>query len=76
MREYGKIKQYNKERGFGFIICDNYKEDIFFHVTQLEKPGDVDLLTPDTKVGFETRKKKSGYNAINVSLLSFDESSH
>ena len=57
----GKVKFFNKAKGFGFIIDDNTGEEIFVHATGL-----VDDIRQDEKVSFDTQEGKKGMNAVNV----------
>lgn len=63
----GKVKFYNEAKGFGFIIDDNSKEDIFVHATGLYEKGS--RLRQDDKVSFDTTEGKKGTNAVNVKVL-------
>lgn len=50
----GMIKFYNEEKGYGFLVDDETKEDYFFHVSQLK-----DLfISSDDKVEFTLEKSK------------------
>ena len=46
----GKIKMFNEDRGFGFIIPDDGGVDVFFHVSALREGDEV---TPGKVVSFE-----------------------
>ena len=35
----GKIKWYNVEKGYGFLIVDGYDKDVFLHVKKLKNSG-------------------------------------
>ena len=48
----GKVKWFNKTKGFGFIAPDEGEKDIFVHISALEKSGLSDLAD-DQKVSFE-----------------------
>ena len=61
----GKVKFFNKAKGFGFIIDDSTGEEIFVHATGL-----VDDIRQDEKVSFDTQEGKKGMNAVNVKRIS------
>jgi len=58
----GKVKFYNKLKGFGFITTND--GDIFVHATGL-----IDVIQQDDNVTFLTKDGKKGLNAIDVELL-------
>lgn len=60
----GTVKFFKKDKGFGFIIDDETKKEIFVH-----KSGLVDEIEADDKVKFDTEKGKKGLNCVNVELV-------
>ena len=48
----GKVKWFNKTKGFGFIAPDEGGKDVFVHISALERSG-TDNLADDQKVSFE-----------------------
>ncbi len=65
----GKVKFYNKERGFGFIIPDDGAPDVFCHVTDLRRTG-LDVLLEDQRVRFDVAPGRGEkFKAVNVTLV-------
>ena len=60
----GKVKFFNKAKGFGFIIQDDNNQEIFVHATGL-----VDEIHQNDKVSFDVKEGKKGVNAINVKVI-------
>ncbi len=66
----GKVKFFNSEKGFGFIVCDDGEPDVFVHVTAVQDAG-IDTLLADQRVSFEigTNSRTGRTKAINLRLL-------
>lgn len=64
----GKVKWFNKTKGFGFIAPDEGGKDVFVHVSALERSG-IDDLADDQKVSFEMSSGRDGReSADNIEL--------
>ena len=65
----GTVKFYNDQRGFGFIQPDDGQNDVFVHVSALQRAG-IDGLYEGQKVKFETetdpRKGKIAVSTIEL----------
>ncbi len=59
----GTVKFFNEAKGFGFIIDNATKEEIFVHATGL-----IDNIREGDVVNFNTERGKKGINAIDVKL--------
>lgn len=59
----GTVKFFNEAKGFGFIVDNSSKEEIFVHVSGL-----IDKIREGDTVSFETERGKKGMNAVNVKL--------
>ena len=64
----GKVKWFNKTKGFGFIAPDEGGKDVFVHISALERSG-IDDLADDQKVSFEMSSGRDGReSADNIEL--------
>ena len=64
----GKVKWFNKTKGFGFIAPDEGGKDVFVHISALERSG-IDELADDQKVSFEMSSGRDGRDsADNIEL--------
>ncbi len=61
----GKVKWYNRKKGYGFIIGDDDKE-YFIHYTAL---GEGTFIRDNDKVSFEPTQTDKGNQARNVKLV-------
>jgi cold shock CspA family protein len=62
--EAGRIKWFDPDKGYGFIIRPT-GEDLFFHHSEVK--GDTATLEPGTRVEYEVGKNDRGPNARRVS---------
>ena len=63
----GKVKKFNKEKGFGFITLADGK-DVFFHYSQLVMEG-YKTIEADAQVEFELVETERGLQARNIVKL-------
>jgi Cold shock proteins len=63
----GKVKKFNKEKGFGFITLEDGK-DVFFHYSQLVMEG-FKTVDEGEDVEFEIVETDRGPQAHNVVKL-------
>jgi len=62
----GKVKFYDKTRGFGFITKDDDKKDVYFSIEDVEKKQKLEA--GDT-VKFEVEKTQQGMKATRISKI-------
>ncbi|WP_168464586.1 cold-shock protein [Wolbachia endosymbiont of Ctenocephalides felis wCfeT] len=55
-KEFGHIKWFNSDKGYGFIKPDNKGSDIFVHITELSHAG----IKPDSLKGENKEKGIKG----------------
>ena len=63
----GKVKNFNKEKGFGFITNEEEK-DIFFHYSELKMEG-FKTVTPEQEVEFDIVETDKGSRAENIRII-------
>lgn len=59
----GTVKFFNEAKGFGFIVDNSSKEEVFVHATGL-----IDNIREGDVVTFSTENGKKGINAIDVKI--------
>jgi CspA family cold shock protein len=62
----GRVKWFNNERGYGFIECAQYAEDIMAHYSEIKTPG-FRKLKQGQLVTFEVHQDKNGLRAKSIS---------
>lgn len=60
----GRVKFFNEEKGYGFIIDADTKDSIFVHANNLSAP-----LRENDRVTFEVERGPKGLSAVNVQLV-------
>jgi len=68
MTKTGRVKMFNKEKGFGFIIMDGENKDVFFHYSQIVQEG-FKTIEENQEVEFELIESDRGLQAHNVVKL-------
>ena len=58
----GTVKWFNADKGYGFIAQDNGGEDVFVHITAVQRAG-LDGLKDNQKVSFEVETGRNGREA-------------
>jgi cold shock protein len=65
----GRVKFFNTDRGFGFILPDDGGRDVFVHVHDVEAAG-MKILVADQLVAYEVGLARDGRSkAVNLRLL-------
>ncbi len=57
----GTVKFFNESKGFGFVVDNSSKEEIFVHVSGL-----IDNVREGDQVTYNTERGKKGMNAVDV----------
>ena len=66
-RMKGKVKNFNKEKGYGFIKCDD-GNDVFFHYSELKMEG-FKTVDSNQVVEFEVIETEKGKRAVNITVV-------
>ena len=60
----GKIKFFNDQKGFGFVVDNESSEEFFCHVSGLKEK-----VTENDEVEFELIEGRKGMNAVNIKKI-------
>ena len=63
----GKVKFYDAEKGFGFILDDEDGQSVYVHASNL--PEDATTLRPGTRVEFDMVDGRRGPQVLTLRLL-------
>jgi len=63
----GTVKWFNAQKGFGFIQPEDGSDDVFVHISAVERAG-LSTLNEGQKLSFELQRdpKKGKYAAANL----------
>ncbi|TCS42479.1 cold shock domain-containing protein [Reinekea marinisedimentorum] len=64
----GNVKWFNNAKGFGFIVSEEHKEDLFAHFSSIQMEG-YKTLKAGQPVEFDTVKSERGIHAVNIRLV-------
>jgi cold shock protein len=64
----GKVKWFNPEKGYGFIIPDEGGRDLFVHLSAVKGMSFGDSLEEGQPVEFNVQETQKGLQAVDVKL--------
>lgn len=67
--EYGKVKWFDAEKGFGFIAPENGSKDVFMHRNNIENLGFNEDIKDGESVEFKIEETDKGLSAVDVYVL-------
>lgn len=67
MAQGGTVKWFNPTKGFGFIVPEDGGNDIFVHISEVEKAG-LKALDEGQKVQFELQDNRGRQAAADIQV--------
>ena len=67
MRQKGKLRSWNDDRGFGFIEPSDGGKDVFVHITAVQKAG-LTELKDGQKVTYDLTEERGKSAASNLKV--------
>lgn len=64
----GKVKFFNDQKGFGFVMPDDGGGDVYIHASALRRSG-IAVLEPEQRVRFSTRQGMKGVEVDRVEVI-------
>lgn len=64
----GKVKFFNDQKGFGFVMPENGGADVYIHASALRRSG-LTALAPEQRIRFSTRQGMKGVEVDKIEAL-------
>jgi CspA family cold shock protein len=64
----GKVKFFNDQKGFGFVMPDSGSGDIYLHASALRRSG-IQMVEPEQRIRYSTRQGNKGVEVDKVEIL-------
>jgi cold shock protein len=64
----GKVKFFNDQKGFGFVVPDDGSTDVYVHASALRRSG-VQALQPEQRIRYSTRQGVKGVEVDRVEVI-------
>ena len=64
----GKVKFFNEQKGFGFVMPDSGSGDIYLHASALRRSG-ISTVEPDQRIRYSTRQGNKGVEVDRVEII-------
>ena len=64
----GKIKFFNDQKGFGFVMPDSGSGDIYLHASALRRSG-IQAVEPEQRIRYSTRQGNKGLEVDRVEII-------
>ncbi|HJW39768.1 MAG TPA: cold shock domain-containing protein [Rhizomicrobium sp.] len=64
----GKVKFFNDQKGFGFVMPDAGNGDVYIHASALRRSG-IQVLEPEQRIRYSTRQGQKGVEVDRVEVI-------
>lgn len=64
----GKVKFFNSQKGFGFVVRDDGGEDVFLHISALERTG-LTNIAENQEIEFNLTERNGRISATDVQIV-------
>ncbi len=64
----GRVKFFNDQKGFGFVVPENGGDDVYVHASALRRSG-LAALTPEQRIRYSTRQGMKGVEVDRIEVL-------
>ncbi len=64
----GKVKFFNEQKGFGFVMSESGGGDIYLHASALRRSG-ISAVEPEQRIRYSTRQGNKGVEVDKVEII-------
>jgi CspA family cold shock protein len=64
----GTVKWFNADKGFGFVVCEDGKKDVFLHISVVERAG-LRAVDEGQRLAMKVVNTQKGREALSFSLI-------
>jgi CspA family cold shock protein len=64
----GRVKFFNEQKGFGFVMPEGGGQDIYLHASALRRSG-VPTIAPEQRIRYSTRSGNKGPEVDRIELM-------